>query len=89
MVRCKFECQSVTKRKGWSGHAVLHDAEFTAVTDQSPVKGSPHPGVETVRHIENKEFFVATPSGKLTVATVVPDVFEVGKSYYLDITPAE
>ena len=25
----------------------------------------------------------------LAVGTVVPDIFEVGKAYYLDITPAE
>lgn len=74
MVRCKFECVSVTKRKGWSGHAVLHDAEFQAVTNGSE---------------ENKAFFAATPSGKLNVATVVPDIFEVGKFYYLDITPID
>ena len=89
MVRCKFECVSVTKRKGWSGHAVLHDAEFQAVTADSPVKGSASPGVETLQRIENKEFFAATPSGKLNVATVVSDVFEVGKAYFLDITAVE
>jgi len=73
MVRCKFECVSVTKRKGWSGHAVLHDAELMAVQSGSE---------------ENKTFFAATPSGSLKVATVVPDVFEVGKFYYLDISEA-
>lgn len=88
MTRCKFECVSVTKRKGWGGHPVLHDAEFIAVTDQTPVKGSSHPGVDTVQRLENKEFFAATPSGKLNVATVVPDIFEVGRVYYLDIFPA-
>ncbi len=74
MTRCKFECVSVTKRKGWGGHAVLHDAELLAVMSGSD---------------ENKAFFAATPSGKLNVATVVPDMFEVGKAYYLDISVAE
>ncbi len=75
MVRCKFECVSVTKRKGWEQHApILHDAEFQAVYGGSE---------------ENAKFFAATPSGKLNIATVIPDVFEVGKAYYLDITPAE
>ena len=74
MTRCKFECVSVTKRKGWGQHATLHDAEFTAVMSGSE---------------ENESFFAATPVGKLNVATVVPDVFEVGKSYYLDISAAE
>lgn len=72
--RCKFECVSVTKRKGWGGSPFLHDAEFLAVTDGSE---------------DNKAFWEATPSGKLNVATVKPDVFEVGKFYYLDITPAD
>jgi hypothetical protein len=72
--RCKFECVSVTKRKGWSGHAYLYDAEFLAVTSGSD---------------ENKAFFAATPSGSLKVATVVSDVFEVGKSYYLDLSEVE
>ena len=74
MTRCKFECVSVTKRKGWGGHPLVHDAEFLAVTSGSE---------------ENKTFFAATPTGKLNVATVVPDMFEVGKSYFLDISPAE
>lgn len=72
--RCKFECVSITKRKGWSGKPFLYDAEFHAVTDGSD---------------ENKEFFAATPSGRLGVATIVSDVFEVGRAYYLDITLAE
>ena len=74
MTRCKFECVSVRKYKGWGGNPHLHDAEFQAVTSGSE---------------ENKVFFAATPSGKLNVSTVVPDTFEVGKAYYLDITPAE
>ena len=74
MTRCKFECQSVKKYKGWGGHPFLHEAEFGAVMDGSP---------------ENKTFFAATPSGKLHVGTVVPDIFEVGKAYYIDITPAD
>jgi len=74
MTRCKFECVSVTKRKGWSGHAVLHDSEFQVVSSGSE---------------ENKAFFASTPSGKLNVGSIAPDLFEVGKAYYLDITPAE
>ncbi len=42
---------------------------------------------------ENKDFNTATPSGDLTIAIhgKVPasEFFEVGKSYYLDFTPAE
>jgi hypothetical protein len=75
-VRCKFVCQGITKRKGWSGwgHEFLYDAEFQAVTDGSP---------------EDKAFHAATPSGSLKFSSILQDAFEPGKSYYLDITPAE
>ena len=74
MVRCKFTCQSVTKRKGWRDGDEFHfDAEFSAVTGGSE---------------ENNEFWAATPSGTLKVSTVKADVFEPGKDYYLDISPA-
>ena len=74
-VRCKFKCQSVAKRIGWNAASpFLYEADFSAVMDGSE---------------ENKAFFAATPSGSLKVGTVKVDVFEVGKEYYLDITPAD
>ena len=69
--RCKFKCTSVEKSVGWDNFEFLYAAKFTAVYDNSP---------------ENKEFFAATPSGNLIVSTVKQDVFQPGKSYYLDIT---
>lgn len=42
--------------------------------------------------VENKEFFKWTPSGQLTLGCVNPAVreqLEVGKEYYLDISPAK
>lgn len=74
MVRAKFRCTSITKKEGWSGHKFLHAAKFTAITGGSE---------------ENEKFFAATPSGSLEVDTVVPDIFEVGKAYYVELTPAE
>ncbi len=71
--RCKFKCHSVTKFAGWGGHEFLWNYEFTAVQDGSE---------------ENKKFFAATPNGSLKVATVTSDSFEVGKDYYLDLSPA-
>lgn len=40
---------------------------------------------------ENKKFWHATPSGllKLHVKPEVAELFEPGKQYYIDITPAE
>ena len=41
--------------------------------------------------VENKEFFQWTPSGTISFACVNPQAceqFEVGKEYYVDLTPA-
>lgn len=74
MVRCKFTCQSVTKRQHWDRNkGLLYNAEFIAVTDGSE---------------ENKKFFEATPLGKLDVGTFKEDLFVVGQDYYIDISPA-
>lgn len=73
-VRCKFECVSVEKRKGWGSYPFLYAAKFTVV-----VSGSD----------ENKTFFAATPSGHIEISTVKEDHFVVGKLYYVDFTPTE
>lgn len=70
MTRAKFECVSVTKRKGWGEHAFVYDAELHAVT-----------GSETE---ENKSFFAATPSGNIRLGTVRDDHFVPGRAYYVD-----
>jgi len=71
--RCKFTCIEVTKRKHWDPNKseFHYDAKFSAVTSGSD---------------ENQEFYAATPSGTLTVQTYLPDMFEPGKDYYLDIS---
>lgn len=41
---------------------------------------------------ENRRFWNATPSGKITMYITNPDAvvhFEVGKVYYVDFTPAD
>lgn len=75
-VRCKFVCQRITQFHGWSGSGqqVLYGAEFSPVTT----------GTE-----EDKAFWAATPGGKLELHTIKAMPFEVGKAYYLEITPAE
>lgn len=72
--RCKFKCQSVTKRLGYvtGGPQFAYDAEFQAVYGDSP---------------ENKAFFAATPSGSIKVATVKDDQFVPGHEYYVDFIP--
>lgn len=78
MIRCKFTCVSVTKRKGFGEFAFVYDATLHPVT--------PHSGHEPSE--ENRAFFAATPSGQITVGTVAGDRFVVGQDYYIDFTPA-
>lgn len=73
MIRCKFICNSVTKQKGSGPDGFSYSAQFNAVYSGSP---------------ENDAFFVATPSGSVTLQTIKADVFEPGKEYYIDFTPA-
>lgn len=37
---------------------------------------------------ENKEFFRYTPAGQIELSTINGPYFEVGKDYYIDISPA-
>ena len=75
MVRCKYRCYEVTKKAHWDkAKGFLYTAKFSAVMDDSP---------------ENKRFFEATPCGSFEVGTYKQDWFEVGKEYYIDLTPAE
>lgn len=73
MPRCKMRCIRTGQRPGWRNPGEkIHDAEFSAVTDGSS---------------ENAEFFAATPAGKLELGVLNEQHFEVGKEYYIDITP--
>ena len=73
-VRCKFTCTSKREYKHWDrAKPNLYEYEFSAVTSGSD---------------ENKQFFEATPSGSLKVATVRDGSFEVGQDYCLDLMPA-
>lgn len=81
MIRCKFTCMSVTKRKAWIGapSEFVYDAEFQAVTN--------HDTAATREAAdENVAFWAATPSGTLKVGTIRADHFAVGKDYYVDLS---
>jgi hypothetical protein len=56
------------------GQETLHGYKFSPVTQGSE---------------ENKAFFKWTPSGSLEFGTVQAQAFEIGKEYYLDLSPAE
>lgn len=76
-VRAKFTCISVTKyRHGWGGEQSSpfhYNYKFQAVSSGSE---------------ENKKFFAATPSGSVELSALSSELFEVGKEYYLDFSPA-
>lgn len=75
MVRAKFTCISVTKRKNYDAQKpMLWDYEFSPVTSGSE---------------ENKKFFSYTPSGTIKLSSIAAEMFDVGMEYYLDFTPAE
>jgi hypothetical protein len=72
MTRAKFRVQSKTEYHG-TGDTVA--VQFMAVTSGSP---------------ENELFWKYTPSGeiKMQIKKEVADLFEIGKEYYVDFTPA-
>lgn len=72
-VRAKFRVTSKTEYHG-TGDTV--QVSMMAVTSGSP---------------ENELFWKYTPSGKveMQIKKEVANLFEIGKAYYLDFTPAE
>ena len=76
VVRCKFRCVSIETAESWdkAKWPVVYKASFSPVTQGSE---------------ENAKFYAATPSGRIEIgAYTIAGCFEVGKEYYLDITPA-
>lgn len=73
-VRAKFVCDSVQDQPDYN----LNKITFSPVVDGSE---------------ENESFSKFTPSGKLELdvsyETPASGAFEIGKSYYLDLTPAD
>jgi hypothetical protein len=78
MVRAKFTVQRIERTLHWiRSNGELQTIVMTPVTDGSE---------------ENKKFFDATPCGEIKVGTLsatAASQFELGKSYYVDFTPAE
>jgi hypothetical protein len=76
-VRAKFRCLFETHKKWGPGDThVNRTYEFQAMYDAEMP--------------EDQRYAKATPSGSLTIQVDNPDViFEPGKAYYLDFTPAD
>lgn len=71
-VRCKFYCRERTETYDSFEKRMLYGYKFSVVTANSE---------------ENKKFWAWTPNGTFEVTTVLSGQFEVGKEYYLDISP--
>lgn len=85
-VRAKFQVHAVSeprKINQW-----LNATKTTGEADVVDIQMSPVSGGSE----ENEKFFASTPGGVLTLTTVNKDaaaMFEQGKEYYVDFTPAE
>ena len=72
MIRAKFTVNSITRSLHWQkDKGEIHNVKM------QPVSG----GSE-----EDKSFFASTPSGEISLSTIHPGMFELGKSYYVDFT---
>lgn len=84
--RCKFKCNEVKISDSvrskqvegrWENESyLLYSVVMTPVYSDKPDS-------------ENKLFWDATPSGRLEFGMIKEGSFQVGKEYYLDISPAE
>ena len=78
-VRAKFTVQQITRRQttvwkdGKSENQEVHTVEMWPVTGGSD---------------ENKSFFASTPTGKIELGTINPNLFELNKTYYVDFAEA-
>lgn len=85
-VRCKFRCNEVTKSANtrseqvdgvWTNKPItLYGVKMTPVYSDKPDS-------------ENKKFWEFTPSGIFEMQAIHEGMFEPGKEYYIDITPAD
>lgn len=92
MVRAKFKVDSIRREnqmrqvgKNDAGTPRYAHVEVRTVV-MSPVYGGGDPNHENVK------FWDATPSGKLELGCAnlaAAEMFELGKEYYLDFTPAQ
>ena len=86
--RAKFVCNSITETLGSKLSA---DGKTYEVCKMKTVKAAPVYGNGDPEH-ENTKFWAASPGGTFELNVVNPEAvkaFEVGKQFYIDITPAD
>lgn len=77
-VRAKFKVQSITMQAHWQPSK----GKIGTVSLMPVSSGSE----------ENQRFYEATPSGEIKLGTINEDalkVFEIGREFYVDFTPAQ
>lgn len=80
MTRAKFTCNSKTETIGWGKVETvykpipMYSYQFGVVTGGCP---------------ENDKFFASTPAGNISLSCVTDKLFEIGKDYYVDFSPAD
>lgn len=90
-VRCRFQCQAVGAVIGGTIYEKKDDGtdDFTkAVGRQTLFNVKLAPIHSSDPKSENKACWNSSPSGSLELNTITQDVFEIGKDYFIDITPA-
>ena len=83
-VRAKFTCTSIERRMSsrWNSVTREHEDKEMRTVTLIPVYGDSD---------ENKRFWNATPAGTLQLGMInleAAEAFDIGKEYYLDISPA-
>lgn len=76
-VRAKFVVQQIVTHKAWNGPGLMGTVHLMPVTSGSD---------------ENKEFYAATPGGKIDLGTINQEAlaqFVIGDEFYVDFTPAK
>ena len=89
--RAKFLVNSITRTLGQrrTGEKDANGRDIYAVAEQWTLQASPVYGNNDPEH-ENSKFWAATPFGELKLTTVNADAlvgFDLGKEFYVDLTP--
>ena len=86
-IRAKFKCDFIKEMMG----SKKDENDKWVPTKMKSISMSPVYSNGDPNH-ENSKFWSATPSGTLELSIIPIEVsgqFEVGKEYYIDITPAK
>lgn len=102
--RAKFDCVGVNLARSAVTNPELEATNYAAKKEEAEERGIPltvgfdqptvvlRPVMATDDSPENRAFWEASPNGSIELTINNPaaaEVFELGKSYYVDFTPAD